>query len=73
MSAAVVQGNLKSFKSTVDGGLIVAMELDELQAAVFLETFGQINIPVALARLNDEQADESGEGSAMSDSTVRNL
>ena len=71
MTGVAVQGTLSSYRTLADGTLRVTVDLDELQSALFHEGFGH-GAAVALARLN-EQVDGSGEGSAMSDSTVRNL
>lgn len=58
MREIAVQGVLSGYRTTVDGGLKVTVELDELQAAAFHEGFGGINFTVALVRLNDQP--ESG-------------
>lgn len=54
MTDIAVQGILIGHRSTADGGMKLTIELDELQAALFGETFGvAINYTVAVARLTD--------------------
>lgn len=59
MSEIAVQGILTGYRTTVDGGLKITVELDELQAHLFHEGFPAINIAVAVARLNDETLDKN--------------
>jgi hypothetical protein len=60
ISEVVVQGILSGYRTTVDGGLKVTVELDELQAALFHEGFPGINVTVVIARLGDEIEKSSG-------------
>ncbi len=54
MKEIAVQGLLTGYRTTVDGGLKITVELDEIQAAFFHQGFPGINVPVAVARLSDE-------------------
>jgi hypothetical protein len=54
MSEFAIQGILTGYRTTVDGGLKLTVELDELQAALFHEGFPGINVTVVIARLGDE-------------------
>lgn len=56
MTDAVIQGVLSGYRTTVDGGLRLTIDLDELQAAHFHEAFHGINLFVAVARLNEPES-----------------
>jgi hypothetical protein len=60
MSEVAIQGILTGYRTTVDGGLKLTVELDELQAALFHEGFPGINVTVVIARLSDETEKSSG-------------
>ena len=53
MKEAAVMGMLSGYRTTVDGGLRITVDLDELQASVFHDAFRQVNIMVAVARLEE--------------------
>jgi hypothetical protein len=53
MKEVAVQGTLTSYRSTVDGGIKLTVELDELQAFEFRESFPGIGSTVAVAPLRN--------------------
>lgn len=61
MTEIAVQGMLTAYRSTADGGVRLTVDLDELQAQLFREGFGVINIAVVVARIHESQ--EGGEES----------
>ena len=54
MKEAAVMGLLSGYRTTVDGGLKLTVELDELQASIFHDAFPSINLMVAVARINED-------------------
>jgi hypothetical protein len=53
MTEVAIQGILTGYRTTVDGGLKLTVELDELQAALFHEGFPGINVAVVVARISE--------------------
>lgn len=65
VDAAIVRGEIVAYKSTVDGGSRVTLELDELETAKFHESF-RLKMLCALAGLEDGFT-QASEGEGVSD------
>lgn len=58
MKDMAVQGSLHNFRPYQDGGGSVTVLLDELQWREFMAWGASLHVPVAVARLNDEEPGE---------------